>query len=263
MTTIDPSSTSTRPARAVGGPALPARLAAEAFGTFVLVVGGIGTAVFAAAFPSAQDNALGVGHLGVALAFGLALLAGILLVGGVSGGHFNPAVTAGFAMAGRFPWRDVPAYVVAQVVGGALGTSVLVLVAATGPSGFLASARAAGFASNGWGTHSPGGFGLLGVLLTEAVLTGVFVAVILAVTARAELAVVAPFGIGLTLTVVHLISIPISNTSVNPARSIAAAIYGGPDALGQVWAFILAPLVGGLIAGALHRTAALRAERRA
>ncbi|GAA2750384.1 aquaporin [Amnibacterium kyonggiense] len=260
MTTADPSTTERRTAPDAPRAVAP-RLGAEAFGTFLLVLGGVGTALFAAAFPSAQDNALGVGHLGVALAFGLALLAGILLVGRTSGGHFNPAVTLGFAIAGRFAWRDVPGYVVAQLVGGALASSVLVVVASTGPSGFLANAQESGFASNGWGAHSPGGFGLLGVLLTEALLTGVFVAVILAVTARAELAAIAPFGISLTLTVVHLISIPISNTSVNPARSIATAIYGGPDALAQVWAFILAPIVGGLIAGALHRAAVLRAGR--
>lgn len=260
MTTADLSTTGRRPAPAEPR-ALAPRLAAEAFGTFLLVLGGVGTALFAAAFPSAQDNALGVGHLGVALAFGLALLAGILLVGGTSGGHFNPAVTLGFAIAGRFSWRDVPGYVVAQLLGGAVASSVLVVVASTGAGGFLASAQESGFASNGWGAHSPGGFGLLGVLLTEALLTGVFVAVVLAVTARAELAAIAPFAIGLTLTAVHLISIPISNTSVNPARSVATAIYGGPAALGQVWAFILAPIVGALIAGALHRFAALRAER--
>jgi aquaporin Z len=243
MTTADLSTPGSRTAR-TSEPTLAPRLGAEAFGTFLLVLGGVGTALFAAAFPSAQDNALGVGHLGVALAFGLALLVGILLVGGTSGGHFNPAVTLGFAIAGRFAWRDVPGYLVAQLVGGALGSSVLVVIASTDPSGFLADARESGFASN------------------EALLTGVFVAVILAVTARTELATLAPFAIGLTLTVIHLVSIPISNTSVNPARSIATAIYGGPAALAQVWAFILAPIVGALIAGALHRAAAMRAERR-
>ncbi|RIX30470.1 aquaporin [Amnibacterium setariae] len=247
--------------RADAAPRVGAVLAAEVFGTFLLVLGGVGTAVFAAAFPSAQDNALGVGHLGVALAFGLALAAGVLTVGRVSGGHFNPAVTVGLAVADRTPWRAVPGYVVAQLVGGALGTSVLVLVAAGGPAGFLAAARSTGFASNGWGARSPGGFGLPAVLLTEVVLTAVFVGLILAVTARPELAAIAPFAIGLTLTAIHLVSIPISNTSVNPARSVATAIYGGPGALAQVWAFVLAPVVGAVIAGAVHRAAVLRAER--
>ncbi|MGT2425071.1 aquaporin Z [Amnibacterium kyonggiense] len=246
----------TRPTPAA--PGFGAKVGAEAFGTFLLVFGGVGTALFAAAFPSAKDNALGVGHLGVALAFGLALLAGILVVGGVSGGHFNPAVSVGLAVAGRMPWREVPGYVLAQVVGGVLASSVLVLIASDGPTGFLLGAQRSGFASNGWGAHSPGGFGLPAVLLTEVVLTAVFVALILAVTARTELASIAPFAIGLTLTVVHLISIPISNTSVNPARSIAAAIWGGPDAIAQLWAFIVAPIVGGAIAGVLHRVTADR-----
>jgi aquaporin Z len=242
-------------------PSFVARLGAEAFGTGLLVFVGIGTALFAAGFPSAEDNALGVGHLGVALAFGLALLAGILLVGRASGGHFNPAVTLGFAMAGRARWREVPGYVVAQIVGGLIGSSLLAVIAAGGPAGALAAAQANGFASNGWGAHSPGGFGQLAVLLTETVLTAVFVGVVLAVTARADLAVVAPFAIALALAAVHLVGIPISNTSVNPARSIATAVYGGPVAIAQLWAFLLAPALGGLIAGALHRTAALRADR--
>ncbi|ROQ37126.1 aquaporin Z [Frondihabitans sp. PhB188] len=228
------------------------RLLAEVFGTFLLVFGGVGTALFASAFPTSQ-NPLGVGFLGVALAFGLTVMAGIYAVGHISGGHFNPAVTVGLAISGRTEWRHVPGYIVAQIVGGAIASSVLALIAADGPSNYFASARDSGFASNGFGTSSPGGFGLGAVFLAEVVLTAVFVTVILSITAKPEYKAVAPIGIGFTLTLIHLISIPISNTSVNPARSIAAAIYGGPTALGQLWVFIVAPLVGAAIAGLLHR----------
>lgn len=237
------------------------RLAAEALGTFLLVLGGVGTAVFAANFPSAEDNSLGVGHLGVAFAFGLSAMLAIAVVGRVSGGHLNPAVTIGLAVAKRTAWRDVPVYVLAQLIGGAIATSVLVAIAASGPAGFLAAARGSGFASNGYGAHSPGGFGLAAVLIAEVVLTAVFVTVILSVTAQAESAAVAPIVIGLTLTVIHLVSIPISNTSVNPARSLATAIYGGPALLGQVWVFFVAPIAGAVVAGALHRVAAGSAVR--
>ncbi|MDQ0744468.1 aquaporin Z [Clavibacter sp. B3I6] len=240
-------------------PSAAARHGAEAFGTFLLVLGGVGTALYASAFPD-DANATGVGLLGVALAFGLTVMAGVAAVGGISGGHFNPAVTVGLAIAGRIGWREVPGYVVAQILGGVLASSVLALIAADGPAGYLAAARDAGFASNGYGDGSPGGFGLAAVLATEVVLTAVFVTVILAVTAQEAYAAVAPILIGLTLTLVHLISIPVSNTSVNPARSLAAAIYGGPTALAQLWAFVVAPLVGAAIAGLAHRVLARAAD---
>ncbi|MBO0985165.1 aquaporin Z [Rathayibacter sp. SD072] len=250
------TSTPSAPERTAAAPVPTAvRLAAEVFGTALLVLGGVGAALLASAFPDEQ-NPLGIGFLGVALAFGLSVLAGVAAVGHLSGGHFNPAVTVGLAVAGRTPWREVPGYVVAQLVGGLIGSTVLVVIAADGPSGFLASAQQSGFASNGYGEHSPGGFGLGAVLLAETVLTAVFVTVILSVTARA--ASLAPVVIGLTLTLIHLVSIPVSNTSVNPARSLAAAVYGGPDALSQLWVFVAAPLLGAAIAGAAHGVAQSR-----
>lgn len=228
------------------------RLLAEVFGTFLLVFGGVGTALYASACPTSA-NTLGVGFVGVALAFGLTVMAGIYAVGHISGGHFNPAVTVGLAIAGRTEWRHVPGYVVAQIVGGAVASSALAVIAAGGPGDYFAATRDSGFASNGFGDASPGGFGLGAVFLTEVILTGVFVALILSITAKPEYKAVAPLGIGLTLTLIHLISIPISNTSVNPARSIAAALYGGPAALSQLWVFLVAPLVGAAIARILHR----------
>lgn len=227
--------------------------AAEAFGTFLLVFGGLGTALFAAAFPDAR-NALGVGFLGVALAFGLTLVGGISAVGHISGGHFNPAVTLGLWVAGRTNAKHLVGYWVAQIVGGLVATSILVAILAGKPGAFGA-ARDAGFASNGYGEASPGGFGLGSVFLTEVVLTAVFLGVILSVTAKPEYKALAPIAIGLTLTLIHLISIPISNTSVNPARSIAAAVYGGGTAMRQLWVFIVAPLVGAALAGLVVRFA--------
>jgi aquaporin Z len=233
-----------------------ARYGAEAFGTFLLVLGGVGTALFAADFPSADDNQAGVGFLGVALAFGLTLVAGIAAVGHISGGHFNPAVTLGLLAAGRTDARHVPGYVpgyvLSQLVGGILATSIIALVLGGRPDGF-STAQQSGFASNGFGEGSPGGYGLAAVFVTEAVLTGIFIAVILSVTAKKEYATFAPIGIGLTLTLIHLISIPISNTSVNPARSIAAAVYGGALPVSQLWVFIVAPLAGAAVAGLVVR----------
>ena len=238
---------------------LAARLAAETFGTFLLVLGGVGTAVFAANFPDAEANSLGVGYLGVALAFGLTVLVGIYAVGHISGGHFNPAVTLGAAFAGRMPWRDLLPYWAAQVVGGILGSTVVLAIAAGGIEGFLPNAFDTGFASNGYDDRSPGGFNLLSVIIAEVVLTAVFLYVILGATSDRAAPALAGVAIGFTLTLIHLISIPVDNTSVNPARSIAAAIYAGPDALAQVWVFIVAPLLGALIAGVTYR---LMFERR-
>lgn len=221
-----------------------ARLSAEAIGTFILVFGGVGTAVFASAFPGDPGNPVNVGFLGVALAFGLTVLVGVYAFGPVSGGHFNPAVTVGLAAAGRFAWKDVAGYIVVQIIGGAIASSLLFMIANGQPGGYEGS-----FGSNGYGEHSPGGYDLLSVGVTEIILTAVFVLVILGATsARAQVGF-AGVAIGLTLTLIHLISIPISNTSVNPARSIAAALYGGPEALAQLWAFLLFPIVGGLLAG--------------
>lgn len=219
---------------------LAQRVTAELFGTFLLVSGVVGTALFA-------GNSVGI--LGIALAVGLTVVAGAYAVGHISGGHFNPAVTIGAAAAGRFAWSEVAYYVLAQVVGGALGTTFIFIVAANGPAGLLDQVTGAGFAANGFAEHSPGGFGLVAVLVTEVVLTAVFLYVILGVTDRRAASGFAPLAIGLTLTLIHLVAIPVSGASVNPARSIASAIYGGPDALIQLWVFIVAPIVGALIAG--------------
>jgi len=234
------------------------RLVAEALGTFLLVFGGVGTALFAANFPAGSEgNPLGVGFVGVALAFGLTVVAGAYAWGPISGGHFNPAITLGLAAAGRFDWKNTIGYIIAQLIGGALATTVIVLIGLFGPDGWLAAAQDGGFASNGYGDGdfgSPGGFGLGAAIIAEILLTAVFVMVILGVTnATRGTAALAPLAIGLTLTLIHLISIPIDNTSVNPARSIAAAIYGGVGPLSQLWVFILFPIVGGIIAGLLHR----------
>jgi aquaporin Z len=232
---------------------LGARLLAEVFGTFVLVFGVIGTALFASS---------NTGYLGVALAVGLAVMVSAYAVGHISGGHFNPAVTIGAAAAGRLPWKHVVPYWVAQIVGGAIASTLLFLIAAGGPKGFLKAAQAGGFASNGYGAHSPGGFDLASVIIVEVVLSAAFLYVILSVTAPgSSVGAFAPLAIGLALTMVHLVAIPVSNSSVNPARSIATAIYGGPAAQGQLWVFLLAPLVGGLIAGLTWKPLFSRARR--
>lgn len=215
------------------------RVAAEIFGTFVLVFGVIGTALF---------SSPNTGWLGVSLAVGLAVMGAAYAVGHISGGHFNPAVTLGAAASGRFAWRDVPVYILAQLVGGLVATTLLFWIA-SGKAGFLAEVQSAGFASNGYDAHSPAGFNLVSVIVVEVVLTAVFLYVILGVTDRRAPSGFAPLAIGLTLTLIHLVAIPVSNASVNPARSIATAVYGGGDALAQVWVFIVAPIVGALIAG--------------
>ncbi|OYR11863.1 aquaporin Z [Brucella grignonensis] len=213
------------------------KLSAEFFGTFWLVFGGCGSAIFAAAYPE-----LGIGFSGVALAFGLTVLTMAYAVGGISGGHFNPAVSFGLLVAGRFPAKDLIPYWVAQVLGGIAAAAVLYLIA-TGKTGFTAG----GFASNGYGELSPGGFSLTAALIAEIVLTAFFLIVILGSTSSAVPSGFAPIAIGLSLTLIHLISIPISNTSVNPARSAAAALFAETGALGQLWLFWVAPLVGAAI----------------
>jgi aquaporin Z len=219
---------------------------AEALGTFLLVFGGVGTAVLAAKFPS-----VGVGLLGVALAFGLALLAGVYALGPISGAHFNPAVSLGLAVSGRFAWRELPGYVAAQLVGGVVGAGLVLAIASGQPGGY--DAQVAGLAANGFGAHSPGGFGLAAGLLAELLLTFLFVSVILGATSKSASTAQAGLAIGLTLTLVHLVGIPVTNLSVNPARSTASALFVGGWALGQLWLFWLAPLAGAALAGLLSR----------
>jgi len=222
-----------------------AKIMAEGLGTFWLVLGGCGSAVLAAAFPQ-----VGIGLLGVSLAFGLTVLTGAYALGPISGGHFNPAVTIGLYTAGRFPLSGVAPYVIAQVVGGALGAWVLYLIA-SGAAGFD---LAGGLASNGYGDHSPGKYSMMSGLLAEIVMTAMFLIVILGSThARAPVGF-AGLGIGLALTLIHLVSIPVTNTSVNPARSTGPALIVGGWALQQLWLFWLAPIVGAIIGAILHRT---------
>lgn len=233
-------------------PPLAAKLGAEFLGTFGLVFGGCGSAVLAAIYLDDDGLQLGIGILGVALAFGLSVLTGAYAFGHVSGGHFNPAVSVGLAVARRFEWRQVPAYVVTQVVAGTLAAAVLFVIA-TGEAGTTAAdVSAGGFASNGYGDRSPGGFDLGAALLIEIVLTAGFLYVILGATDDRAPEGLGPVAIGLALTLIHLISIPVTNTSVNPARSLAVAWFAGPSALAQVWLFLLAPLVGAVIAGATY-----------
>jgi len=231
-------------------PTMLHRLAAEFIGTFWLVFGGCGSAVFAAKFASADGVSLGIGFLGVALAFGLTVLTGVYAFGTISGGHFNPAVTLGAALARRVEWKVLPAYWVTQVVGG-LVAGVVIYVVAKGQEGWTATGN---MAANGFGDHSPGGYSLVAVLITEVVLTGIFLLVILGSTDDRWTASkgFAGISIGLTLTLIHLISIPISNTSVNPARSTAVAFFNGDGAPMQLWAFWLAPLVGAAVAGVAY-----------
>ncbi|WP_101395763.1 aquaporin Z [Phycicoccus duodecadis] len=232
-------------------PSMPQRLAAEFLGTFWLVFAGCGSAVLAAGFlaPNVLSGGslhLGIGFLGVALAFGLSVVTMAYAVGHVSGAHFNPAVTIGVAVARRFEWRDVPGYVVSQVAGGLFAGFALWAIA-RGRPGFDATGH---LAANGFGEHSPGGYSLVAVLCTEILLTAMFVYVILGVTDSRAPEGFAPLAIGLTLTLIHLVSIPISNTSVNPARSTGVAFFNGDGAPGQLWLFWLAPIAGAAIAGA-------------
>ncbi|WP_213947573.1 aquaporin Z [Luteibacter sp. dw_328] len=220
------------------------RLLAEFLGTFWLVFGGCGSAVLAAAFPE-----LGIGFAGVALAFGLTVVTMAYAVGYISGAHFNPAVTVGVFAAGRFPAKDVVPYVAAQVIGGIAAGGVLYIIA-SGKPGFDV---ALGFATNGYGEHSPGGFSLAAAAVAEFVLTAFFLIVILGVTHKRAPVGFAPLAIGLALTLIHLVSIPVTNTSVNPARSTGVAVFQGGWALGQLWLFWVVPLVGGAVGGWVHK----------
>ena len=224
------------------------KLAAEFFGTFWLVLGGCGSAVLAAAFPN-----VGIGLLGVAFAFGLTVLTMAYAVGGISGGHFNPAVSVGLATAGRFSWGSVIPYVVAQVIGAIVAAGVLYLIA-SGKAGFAIDPAAPGaFATNGYDTHSPGGYSFLAALICEVVMTAFFLIIILGATGKSVPAGFAPIAIGLGLTLIHLISIPVTNTSVNPARSTGPALFAGGLALQQLWLFWVAPLIGGALGGLIHK----------
>jgi aquaporin Z len=228
------------------------RLGAELVGTFWLVLGGCGSAVLAAKF-GGDGNPLGIGLLGVSLAFGLTVLTGAYALGHISGGHFNPAVSLGLWAGGRFAARDLLPYIVAQVVGAILAGFILMQIA-KGNGTFSVDSNAAGaFASNGYGDLSPGGYNVASAFLCEVVMTAMFLVVILGATSPRAPAGFAPIAIGLALTLIHLISIPVTNTSVNPARSTGVALFAGTGAISQLWLFWLAPILGGLMGGYLHR----------
>ena len=230
---------------------LTKRLAAEFLGTLWLVLGGCGSAVLAAKF-GGEGNPLGIGFVGVALAFGLTVLTGAYAFGHISGGHFNPAVSLGLAAGKRFPAKDLLPYIAAQVAG-AIVAGFILLQIARGGGGFVIDPTAAGaFASNGYGVLSPGGYTLGAALLCEVVLTAFFLIVIMGATHNKAAAGFAPIAIGLALTLIHLISIPVTNTSVNPARSTGVALFAGSGAMGQLWLFWVAPLIGGAIGGVLY-----------
>jgi len=220
------------------------RYGAEFIGTFWLVLGGCGSAVLAAAFPT-----LGIGFLGVALAFGLTVLTMAFAIGHISGCHLNPAVSVGLWAGGRFPAKDLPGYILAQVLGAIAAGGVLYLIASGKPGFDLA----AGFASNGYGAHSPGGYSLLSALVCEVVMTMIFLIVILGATDKRAPQGLAPIAIGLCLTLIHLISIPVTNTSVNPARSTGVAVFVGDWATAQLWLFWVAPVVGGILGAMVYR----------
>ncbi|MEZ9279054.1 aquaporin Z [Vibrio cyclitrophicus] len=218
---------------------------AEMFGTFWLVLGGCGSAVLAAAFPD-----VGIGLLGVSLAFGLTVLTMAFAIGHISGCHLNPAVTIGLWSGGRFDGKDVAPYIIAQVIGGIIAGGVLFVIA-SGQAGF--DVVSSGFASNGYGEHSPGGYSLTAALVCEVLMTMVFLFVIMGATDSKAPAGFAPIAIGLCLTLIHLISIPVTNTSVNPARSTGVAVFVGDWAVSQLWLFWIAPIIGAVIGAAIYK----------
>ncbi|WP_415842462.1 aquaporin Z [Pseudomonas wadenswilerensis] len=222
---------------------LSKRMGAELIGTFWLVLGGCGSAVIAASFP------IGIGLVGVAMAFGLTVLTMAFAIGHISGCHLNPAVSVGLVVGGRFPLKDLLPYVIAQVIGAILGAAVIYFIA-SGKAGFELSA---GLASNGYAEHSPGGYSLAAGFASEVVMTAMFILIIMGATDSRAPAGFAPIAIGLALTLIHLISIPVNNTSVNPARSTGPAIFVGGWALQQLWLFWVAPLIGAVIGGALYK----------
>lgn len=216
---------------------------AEFIGTLWLTLGGCGSAVLAAAFPE-----VGIGLAGVALAFGLTVVTGAYALGPISGGHFNPAVSVGLAVGGRFSWGELPGYVISQVLGAIVGGGILYVIA-TGKAG----AAIGGFATNGYGAHSPGGYNLTAAIVTEVVMTAIFLIVILGATAKRAAAGFAGLAIGLCLTLIHLISIPVTNTSVNPARSTGVAVFGPDIAVSQLWLFWVAPIVGAIVGAVIYK----------
>ena len=230
----------------VAEPTVGAKLSAEFLGTFVLVFGGCGSAIFAAKVVADDTINMGIGFLGVALAFGLTVLVMAYAVGHISGGHFNPAVTIGTALAGRIPWKDVAGYIITQIVAASVAGAVLFWIA-SGKEGF--NAVESGFATNGYADRSPDGYSMMAVLVGEIVMTAIFLYVILGATDARAPKGFGPLAIGLSLTLIHLVMIPVSNTSVNPARSLGVAWFAGGEALGQVWLFIVAPIIGAAIAG--------------
>lgn len=220
------------------------KYAAEFIGTFWLVLGGCGSAVLAAAFPD-----VGIGLLGVSLAFGLTVMTMAFAIGHISGCHLNPAVSVGLCVGGRFPSKDLPGYIFSQVLGGLAGAATLYVIA-NGKAGFDVSA---GFASNGYGAHSPGNYSLVAALVTEVVMTAAFLIIILGSTDKRAPAGLAPVAIGLGLTLIHLISIPVTNTSVNPARSTGVAVFAGGPAIAQLWLFWVAPIAGAVIGAVIYK----------
>ena len=228
------------------------RLGAEFIGTFWLVLGGCGSAVLAANF-GGDGNPLGIGLLGVALAFGLTVLTGAYALGHISGGHFNPAVSFGLWAGGRFPAKDLLPYIVAQVAGGILAGFILLQIA-SGTAGFAIDNNSAGaFATNGFDAFSPGGYSMTAAFLCEVVMTAMFLVIILGATHKNAPAGFAPIAIGLGLTLIHLISIPVTNTSVNPARSTGVALMVGGTPLSQLWLFWVAPIIGGVLGGVVYK----------
>jgi aquaporin Z len=221
------------------------KYAAELIGTFWLVLGGCGSAVLACSYPD-----VGIGWLGVALAFGLTVLTMAFAIGHISGCHLNPAVSVGLLVGGRFPAKDLIPYIISQVIGAVLAGGVLYLIA-SGKEGF--DVVASGFATNGYGEHSPDGYSMVSAMITEIVMTAMFVLIILGATDERAPKGLAPIAIGLGLTVIHLISIPVTNTAVNPARSTGVAVYVGGWALAQLWLFWLAPIVGGVVGAGMYR----------
>lgn len=227
------------------------KLIAEFLGTFWLVLGGCGSAVLAANF-GGDGNPLGLGFLGVSLAFGLTVLTGAYAFGHISGGHFNPAVSFGLFAAKKFPGSDLLPYIIAQVVGAIVAGLVLFIIISGNPDFAIKVNEGNPFATNGFGTHSPGGFGLIPCFITEVVMTFIFLIIILGATDRLAPSGFAPVPIGLGLTLIHLVSIPVTNTSVNPARSTGVAIFGGMELVAQLWLFWIAPIAGAYLAGYIH-----------
>lgn len=235
-------------------PTMGSRLAAEALGTFLLVFGLIGAALFSSHLADAQNAPTpGIVPVVAAIAVGLTVIMGAYAFGPISGGHFNPAVTLGLAAAGRFAWKDALPYIIAQVIGGVVASSALVLIGLFGPAGWLTTAQDGGFASNGWGKLSPGGFDMPAAIIIEVIITALFLFVILGVTHAKRGTQFGGLVIGLSLTLFLLVAVPVDNASLNPARSLATAIYGGGDALAMLWVFLVFPIVGALLAGFSYR----------